>query len=88
MEEIRIYDFLKTLPSNSHFYMSRNPSVTLSGSVDGRAIAILVLGPNRRMTKTQINFSSRFIRAGGEYLTIRNLSDITEIAKIKGWFDD
>jgi hypothetical protein len=88
MEEFEIFNFLKTLPSNSHFYMSRNRSVTISGNVDGRAIAILILGPNKRMTKYHIEFSSKFIRAGGEFLTIRTLEDVTEIAKIKGWFDD
>lgn len=84
--EISVYDFLKTLPETSFFYVCKNMSCTYAGIINGQSVSILVLAKGK-MTKRQIKFSSKVYRSGGEYYCIKSLEDICEIAKVRGWHD-
>jgi hypothetical protein len=55
------------------------------GVISGQFIAIEVKSPTGKLLQSQIEFSQRFRRAGGEYYVIRSLEDLTELAKISGW---
>jgi len=85
--QVEVHSFLKSLPDSCCFFVSKNSACTFLGVVKGQAIAILVVSDKRRLTKTQINFSSKIYQAGGEHYTINSLENICEIAKIKFWWD-
>jgi len=55
------------------------------GCITGQSIAIEVKSPTGKLLESQLQFSQRFRRAGGEYYVIRSLEDLTELAKISGW---
>lgn len=55
------------------------------GVISGQSVAIEVKSPTGKLLQSQIEFSQRFRRAGGEYYVIRSLEDLTELAKISGW---
>jgi len=82
--ELAVYDFLKSLPETSFFYICKNQCCTYSGIINGQAVSILVLEKGR-MTKKQITFSSKVYRSGGEFYFINSIADMTEIAKVRGW---
>ena len=55
------------------------------GLIDGHAIGIEVKSPNGKLLKSQIEFSQRFMRAGGSYYVIRSMEDLSEVLKINAW---
>jgi hypothetical protein len=55
------------------------------GVISGQAVAIEVKSPKGKLLASQLQFSERFRRSGGEYYVIRSLEDMTELAKVAGW---
>ena len=83
-----ILHFLDSLPSSSYFFPCNNLNCSIIGSVRGQLVCILVVESERRLTKSQINFSAKLYRSMGEHYVMYSLEDATEIAKERGWFDD
>jgi hypothetical protein len=71
-----------------YFFNSTGCKCSLIGSVKGQLVSILVASTDRPLSREEIQFSAKIIRAGGEFYVIRDsIEDLTEIAKIKGWYD-
>lgn len=68
-----------------YFFNSSNSNCSLLGSVNGQLVAILVIPTDRKISRDEINFSSRIIRSFGEYFVIRSIEDISEIIKEGAW---
>jgi len=85
----KVKRYLNSLASDrTYFFNSLSSKCSLMGAIKGNLICILIIDGDRRLSKSEIEFSSKILRCGGEHYTIRSMEDLTEIAKIKGWVDD
>lgn len=71
-----------------YFFNTLSCKCSLIGSVKGRLISILVLQSDRPISREEIAFSAKIMRAGGCFLIVRSMEDISEYAKIRGWVDE
>lgn len=55
------------------------------GVIDGQFVGIEVKTKNGKLLPSQIEFSARFIEAGGLYYVTRSLTDLVEICKVSRW---
>lgn len=83
-----VLNYLNHLPDDSgrtYFFRSQSPNCSLIGSVRGQLVCILIIQTDRKMTRSEIEFSARIYQSGGEHYTVRSMHDICEISKSRGW---
>lgn len=79
--------FLKSLPRSTFFDHSTERDMII-GAIKGRLTCILLLDSDRFLNKHEIIFSEKIRRCGGDHFCIRSLEDLSELAKVRGWYDD
>lgn len=62
-----------------------NGTPDIFGVMDGLSIGIEVKAPKGKISKSQLDFASRYKRSGGYYYVIRSMEDMTELSKVNGW---
>ena len=86
MVKTQVSNFLKSLPRSYFFKPMKNKS-NLIGAIRGKLTYLLILENDRKMSISEIKFSEKIRRCGGDHFCIRSLNDICELAKIRGWHD-
>jgi len=80
----RINEFLYDL-EDIHFVDSAISEALLIGSVDGSFYSLLVIEGIGKPSKSELEYQSNVMKAGGEAVTIRSLSDLCHLAKERAW---
>lgn len=57
------------------------------GSIKGQFISMLVIDANRRPTMAEMKLVRKVCHTGGEHYEVRSMEDVTELSKLRGWYD-
>jgi hypothetical protein len=78
--------FLKSLPFTCIFNAA-NLDRGLVGSMRGKLTFFLVIEHDKNLSHSELKLSETIRRSGGDFFTVRSMEDITELSKIRGWYD-
>ena len=57
------------------------------GSIKGQFISMLVIDANRTPTMAEMKLVRKVCHTGGEHYEVRSMEDVTELSKLRGWYD-